>query len=201
MEKGNQWCVSTSRPLWVFCTEVTVGLHTRDAAVEETHNVPPATAWLGCWWASPTWRGECEPFLSVCLSICHGKNDSVSKCQSTNTYYCEHSTTSMASTRTETTHGCASSIGSTAAVITCLLQGALVLHIMRFYAVHMSAIASETTNGVAGANSCVRRILMCRNLHATTKEIPSHTGKPSREGWVIWVRFVWLSTLGRMSTL
>lgn len=56
-------------------------------------------------------------------------------------------------------------------------------------------------NGVAGANSCVCRILMCRNLHATTKEIPSHTRKPSREGWVIWVKFVWLSTLGRMSML
>lgn len=142
MEKGNQWWVSASRLQWVFCTEVTVGLHTKDAAVEETHTVPPAKAWLGCWWASPTWRGECEPFLSICLSMIQWA--SVSQ-RTVENYYCEHSTTSMASTRAETTHGCAPSIGSTAAVITCLLQGAPALHVMRFYAVHMSAIASETT--------------------------------------------------------
>ena len=196
MEKGNQWCISTSRLLWVFCTEVTVGLHTRDAAVERKLTLChlPQHDW-GVGERAPH---DVENVNHFCPSVCLWFSEQVSVNEQLRTiivnilprqwrqqdhsWMCPFNRFNSCSDYLLVAR-CTS---TTCHEILC-----------RTYECH----CQWDYNGVAGANSCVCRILMCRNLHARTKEIPSHTGKPSREGWVIWVRFVWLSTLGRMSTL
>ena len=192
MEKGNQWCISTSRLLWVFCTEVTVGLHTRDAAVERKLTLChlPQHDW-GVGERAPH---DVENVNHFCPSVCLWFSEQVSVNEQLRTIIVNILPRQWRQQGQRPLEDVPlQSVQQLQWLLACCRYTSTTRHeiLCRTYECH----CQWDYNGVAGANSCVCRILTCRNLHARTKEIPSNTGKPSREGWVIWVRFVWLSLL------